>query len=135
MIGFILSNFMFKEYGDLKTLGKDDIYFLQSGIYNSKEELEKDNMNKDKYIVEENNGTYYAYLAVTTDKDNYNKLKKYFQSKNYDVISKEKEVSNSEFVKALEKYDLLLKEAKDDNTITLINDQVIDKYKEYIING
>ena len=130
-----MSNFMFKQYDNLKAFNTNSIYFLQIGSYNTKEEMEKANISSNKYIVEENNGIYYAYISLTSDTENFNKLKEYFEKNKYQVTLKEKVISNEKFTDLLEKYDLLLKESSDDATIKLINDQIISKYKEIIVNG
>ena len=48
IIGFFLSYFFLTEYKDFKGIKvaseADEYYFLQYGIYNSKEELEKDSI-------------------------------------------------------------------------------------------
>ena len=130
-----MSNFMFKQYDNLKAFNTNSIYFLQIGSYNTKEEMEKANISSNKYIVEENNGIYYAYISLTSDTENFNKLKEYFEKNKYQITLKEKVISNEKFTDLLEKYDLLLKESSDDATIKLINDQIISKYKEIIVNG
>ncbi len=135
VIGFMMSNFMFKQYDILKASSSNMVYFLQIGSYTSKKEMEEANISSSRYIVEENDGIYYAYIALTTDKENFEKLKNYFKNKKYDITLKEKVLANEKFNNILEKYDLLLKETSDEATIKLINDQIIDKYKELVIGG
>ena len=126
---------MFKQYDTLKAYNTSNIYFLQIGSYMSKEEMEKANIKETKYIMENSDNVYYAYIGLTSNKENYEKLKKYYQEKGYDITMKEKIISNEKFISTLEKYDLLLIETEDKDTIKLINEQIIDKYKENVVNG
>lgn len=135
LIGILLSKYIFNQYDNLKALSINSIYFLKLNSYNSKEDMEKDVMKLKQYIIEEDDGMYHVYLGITSELDNFNKLESYFEENNYKVTLKEKQNVDNDFIKILEKYDVLLKNTNDNSVISIINEQVISKYKEMITNG
>ena len=90
IIGFFLSYFFLTEYKDFKGIKvaseADEYYFLQYGIYNSKEELEKDSIGLLNYVYRKEDGKYYMYIGITKSKESEKKKKNYYKDKGIDVL-------------------------------------------------
>ena len=64
----------------------ENIYFLQEGMSSDKNEFDGDDKKYD-YIVEKIGDKYYAYVGITTNLSNANKIKKIYDNKNIDTYS------------------------------------------------
>lgn len=110
------------------------IYFIQRGSYAEKNNMEEDMKNFKNYIFNVEDNMYHAYIALTSSKENSNKIIEMYKSQNIETIEKEKIVDNSEFIEVLNQYDRLLSKTDDSETIKTIINQILSKYEEYV-NG
>lgn len=110
------------------------IYFIQRGSYAEKNNMEEDMKNFKNYIFNVEDNMYHAYIALTSSKENSNKIMEMYKSQNIETIEKEKIVDNSEFIEVLNQYDRLLSKTDDSETIKTIINQILSKYEEYV-NG
>lgn len=143
VIGFCMGYFMFQQYqfnSPLETVpvfggnSKQELTFLQIGVYSSIDSMEKNLSGIENYIYLEQDSKYHAYVAITGNEKNITKITGYYQEKGYILYSKKLEVKSSDFVLELSKYDELLAKTEDLDTIRVIISNVLTKYKELVIN-
>ena len=134
-VGVSLGIYLFSRYDkeelNLVSLNDKKIYVLQYGVYENKEYL---NNIKPKYVYDIENNKYHIYVAMTSNKDNLEKLENYFSKQNIETYVKEKAI-DYEFYDVLKQYDLLLDEAVSDSSIKTVVETVLTKYEENGLNG
>ena len=132
-LGFISAQIVYSTYR--KNLENTDynVYLIQAGSYNNKNDLEKDFSLNDEYLILEEDGVYNVYVGMTTDLINANKIKNLYSNKNYDTYIKPTVVNNIEFVSNLEQYDILMSEVDDEENIISINDVILSSYEEMVL--
>lgn len=140
IVGFYMGKLMFSQYDDkqgLKLVSSmgDKLYFIQQGVYSSKESMEENTTNLAYYIYTVENDRYYVYIGIVKNEDNLEKLKEYFSSLGYNIYVKEFNINNDKFLIVLEQYETMLKETNDSKTIKAICSQVLSKYEELVINS
>ena len=133
VLGFISAQIVYSTYR--KNLENTDynVYLIQAGSYNNKDDLEKDFSLDDEYVILEEDGVYNVYVGMTTDLINANKIKNLYSNKNYDTYIKPTVVNNIEFVSNLEQYDILMSEVDDEENIISINDVILSSYEEMVL--
>lgn len=138
LVGFFMSNFMFEQYDkgmDAKVSSeRSNVYFFQIGVYSSLENMKESLKNVETYIYEESDKLFYAYVGMTKDSANLEKIEGYFKELGYVIYRKEKRVNSATFQEVLSQYDLMLKETTDKKTIGSIMGQVISKYEELVLS-
>lgn len=137
--GFLLGTFFLKQYQkeDLEVVGKTkdvvkEVYFLQVGVYSSKESMEENVAKIPYYIYQIDKEKYYVYVAMTLKEENMAKLKDFFISSGYNIYVKKFGISNVAFLTVLEQYDTMLEQAPDANSYSAICGQVLAKYEELV---
>lgn len=137
LVGFFMSNFMFNQYDkNIESVfnEKSKVYFMQIGVYTSLDNMKENLKDIKTYIYEEKNNLYYAYVGITKEEENLTKIEGYFNSMNYVIYRKEKSITSRAFLEILNQYDLMLKEVTDKKMIGTIEDEVISKYEELVLN-
>lgn len=136
VIGLFMANFFINQYDDLGTIklnrGSEKIYYIQHGAYSSMESMKTAMTSFENYIYSKEDNIYYAYVGITKNKENAEKIKKYFNDKGYDAYIKEKRADNEGFLTILGQYDNILAETTNVDTIKVICNQVLAKYEEII---
>ena len=105
------------------------IYVFQYGVYSNKNNM-INNLKNINYTYQLIDNKYFVYVGMTKNKENIEKLKKYFKSLSYNIYVKEIEV-DGEFVETLEQYDLLLDEAVTNESISTILSTTLAKFEEF----
>ncbi len=132
-----MGTYMFSQY-DKKKIEKvstgtkyinQTVYAFQYGVYSNKENM-LNNLKNVNYVYQLIDNKYYVYVGMTRNKDNIEKLKKYFKSLSYDIYVKEITV-NGEFAENLSQYDLLLDEATTNESISTILKTTLAKFEEF----
>lgn len=136
-VGAILGTFLFQQYDkvELKTVdGQEakEVYFLQIGVYSSKESMEEQVSKIPYYIYQMENGQYYVYVAMTLKETNSQKLKDFFIANGYNIYVKKFGIANTAFLTVLEQYDTMLEQAVDSTSYSAICGQVLAKYEELV---
>ena len=137
-IGFGLGKLMFSQYDSkisIKTVFGDKsekVYFIQQGVYSSKESMEENTTDFPYYIYDILDYKHHVYIGITKDTKNTDKLKEYFEKKGYIIYVKEINVSNKAFLDAINSYDELLSKTTDDKAIQTICNQILVKYEELV---
>ena len=129
LVGFLLSNYIIKEY-DSSIISvfndKKTVYLIQQGVYSSLDSMKENTSNLSEYIYTNVDNLYYVYVGITFDIENTNKIQQIYD---FETIVKNNVITDSELIKYIEKYDLILKETNDKNTIKEIVKNVLKKYK------
>ena len=91
-LGFHLGNTIFNTKTNLLEIIKKEkeIYFLQEGVYSSKENIGNIQQISPKIIKKEDK-KYHVYVGITKNKKIAEKLKRIFQKKGYPIIIKTKQ--------------------------------------------
>ena len=139
VIGFFLSYFIFKQYKGFNgiTVYKegDEYFFLQQGIYDSKEEMEKNSINLENYIYRKEDDKFYMYVGITKNRDNVQKMIEYYKNKNIEVSMKQFYISSNKYKEIITNLDNILINSNDEVVINEIINQGLSKYEEIILNG
>lgn len=139
IIGFFLANFFLKQYDDfdgIKVSGTgENIYFIQYGVFSSLESLEENTVALQNYIYNKQDNLYHVYVGITKLKENSAKIINYYKNLGYDLIIKEFQITNKDFLELLINYDEILKSTVDETVISSVISQVLMKYEEVVISG
>lgn len=136
--GIFMGIFLIKQYDDVQILNpvfnnSEKLYFLQQGVYSSKESMENNVTKQSNYIYEVIDDKYYVYIGITKDIENAEKLKGYFIDSGYSIYVKEYSVDNEAFLEILSQYDNLLKATDSKDTMKAICSQILAKYEELVL--
>lgn len=107
-------------------------YFLQEGIYSSKEIMTENTKDLDVKLINEENNKYYVYLGITRSEENAKKIKDIYKNKGYQLYIKEINLSNEEFFNNVTQFDLLIENSKTEEEILTIEEVVLANYEEII---
>lgn len=110
------------------------LYFLEVGEYQTENDMKANSSKLIYYIYNIENNMYHVYVGITKDKNNVNKLKDSFNKKGYSINVKEIYIDNEKFNELLSQYDLLINNVNDEEIINTIQNQIINKYKELILD-
>lgn len=136
LVGFLFGKIMFNQYNSdntIKTSVSDInslVYFIQVGAYSTIDNMKEAMKDTTNYVYMQKDNKYYAFVGMTKEKNNVDKLKKYFEEQKYSVYIKEIVIDNSSFLDVLSQYDLLLNEAESNESISTIEKSVLAKYEE-----
>lgn len=139
VVGFFLCNFFIKQYNDyngIKVVNSGyELYFIEYGVYDSIDSMEKATINLENYIYSLNDSKYYVYIGITELEENANKIVKHYKDMGYDTCIKKFGVTNKEYINIIKNYDNLIKSVDDKTTLSSIISQMLTKYEEVVING
>lgn len=140
VIGLVIGRFILNQYtfeGKIvSTFNKQEkAYFIQQGVYSSKENMESATSSLPYYIYSVEDNKYYVYAGISLNLENVDKIKGYYESLGYTTYVKEIFINNNDFITVLTQYDLLLKETKDKQVIGTICSQVLTKYEELVLKN
>lgn len=135
VIGFLLSNYMIKEYDDKVSLlpafgaTQEQAYLIQQGVYSTMDSMKENTSQLNDYIYTTIDNLYYVYIGLTLDSENVLKLQNYYKEKGIDTIVKTTTIHDKSFLETIKQYDKVLKETNDKETIKEVNKQILSKYK------
>lgn len=136
IIGLFMANFFINQYDNTGKItinkGGEKVYYIQHGAYSSMDSMKTSMTDFENYIYSVEDETYYAYVGITKNKNNAEKIKKYFNDKGYDAFIKEKKTNNDGFLTILGQYDNILAETNNQDTIRVVCNQVLAKYEEIV---
>lgn len=133
ILGTISGKILFSKYEDTSLVFNEgrSLYFLQEGVYSSKENLDKNTKDISPKIVIPKDNNYYVYVGITSSLDNALKIKKYYKDKGYTIYQKQIRVNNIEFINNVEQFDVLVESATDSD-ILKIEEVVLSNYDDLI---
>ena len=140
IVGLVLGRFVLNQYEFegkiISTVNTSkQAYFIQQGVYSSKESMENNVKDFPHYIYMINNDKYYVYIGITFLEENMNKIKGYYEEKGYNTYVKQININNENFITVLEQYDTLLKSSTDTQVIGTVCSQVLNKYEELVLSS
>lgn len=128
VFGFILGEVLFSNYKRSLDDSKYNAYLIQIGSFNNDSEV-----NTDDYLVILEDGVYNVYAGITTKLSNASKIKQLYEKENVSSIIKPTIIDNVEFISDLEQFDLLLSEVDNKDNLLSINDVIISRYEELVL--
>lgn len=140
LIGLVIGRFILNQYtfeGRIVSTFKTNttIYFVQQGVYSSKESMESSTTSLPYYIYNIEDNKYYVYIGITKNLENADKIKGYYEDLGYTTYVKEFNIDNEDFITVLSQYDVLLKESSDKEVIGTVCSQVLNKYEELVLKN
>lgn len=137
LIGCVCASIVYKSYSKESNIALSEkeisVYFIQVGAFKNYNNVNNITKTLKNYLVVEENNLYIIYVGITQNKNNLKKLEEFFKQKGNNIYIKNKKVNNKIFIDKLIKYDSLLKETNDYETIQMINKSVLNSYKEDVL--
>ena len=119
----------------IKTFNEEKkYYFLQEGIYSNEKNMLENTKELDSKLVINEKNKYYVYLGITKEEKIAQKIKNIYQNKGYTLYIKEINIDNEEFYNNVTQFDLLINNTNKENEILTIEEVVLAKYEEIILN-
>lgn len=136
LLGFIVGNNLFSKRIELvKEINRNNTYyFLEEGVYSSKEMLQNNISKLTQKVVSENKNYYYVYIGITKNIDVATKIKELYEERGYKIKIKEKQLKNEEFSNNVSQFDILLKEATTFDEVLTIERIILSNYDDLINN-
>ena len=136
ILGVFMAYFIIRQYEDMPTLAvsaeAETLYYIQRGVYNDMDSMTNSMKDFTHYIYNVEDNQYYAYIGITTNKENALKIQNYYKTLGYDTFLKDKITDNDDFISILKQYDELLTKTDDNESIKVICNQVLAKYEELV---
>lgn len=107
-------------------------YFIQEGVYSSKEIMAENTKDILIKTVDTLNNKQYVYLGITRDNNNAKKIKDIYEKKGYQIYIKEQNLSNEEFYNNVTQFDILVNSTDKESEILTIEEVVLANYEELI---
>ena len=107
----------------------EKVYMLLYGSYNSKEKVDK--LDIDNYILIEEDGFYKVYVGVSLSLENSNKIKEIYKVLGNSIYIREKSINNFEFIEYMMSYEKDFSDLSTEEVLS-IEKNIINKYKELI---
>ena len=128
LLGIIFAGFLILKYKnkDIDVLSTETVYLLRIGAYQNYENVVKVTKTLPSYVIIEEDGKTKIIVGITKDNNNLEKLKKNYEN----IYIREEQIDNKEFLDYLTKYDYLLNETNNYETIEQINHKILNKYSE-----
>ena len=133
ILGFVSAKIVYSKTNDRKD--DNTIYFLQIGVYKSKEQANDDTKSIDNKLILKEDNKYYVYSGISKNKDNLKKISKLYNNLGYNLYIKQKRIINQEFLVNLEQFDKLLSDTNINEEINTINSVILSSYEEMVINS
>jgi len=138
---FILVGAVFGRYfhDNIKALSvfntKDRYYFIQEGVYSSKEMLDENTKDISNKVIINDNDKYYVYVGITKDLEIAQIVKNIYDKLGYQTYIKEVNLNNNEFANNLEQFDLLVKNSDSDEDVLTVEEVILSNYEEIVLNN
>lgn len=114
---------------------KYSYYFLQLGVYDDIDTLEDDTKTIDDKVVLKENDKYCVYVGISKNKNSLNKISNLYKNYGYNLLIKNKRITNEEFIINLEQFDKLLKQTTDLEELKKIMAVILSSYQEMVLNS
>ena len=135
--GAILGKLTFDKYEKIDSTNvisyNKNLYSLSLGAYKSLDDMQKKIKDFDRYVYIKYEDNYKAYIAFSKTEDNINKLKKIYNKKNIKTSIDKVEIDNEEFIQNLNEYEKLLDVTDDENSLLIIENQILACYDEVVV--
>ena len=127
-LGFLCSRLVYKIYlSDIDLVYEDSIiYLLESGEYDSYDNMKINNISYD-YVYYEEDNLYKTIIGVTKNKDNIDKIINIY---NGEITISKYYINDRELIDKINEYDKLLSNEEDEDKIKEIVLDMLNLYKE-----
>lgn len=129
LAGFIFAESIYKKFKESIDESDYNAYLIQIGSF----DIDDIEIDKSNYLVIEEDGVNNVYAGITSKLSNASKIKELLRKKNIDSYIKPVVIDNVEFISNLEQFDVLLSEVDDPDNLISINDVIISKYEEIVL--
>ena len=133
MISIIFGNMIFYIYkkdaiDTIEVMNNQEyIYMVLYGSYNNMDKV--NNLKLNNYILENDNGYYRVYIGVSKSLENATKIKEIYNKLGNNTYIRNIKMDNIEFIDYLDNVESDFN-SKSDNEILVIENNIINKYKE-----
>lgn len=117
---------------DIKINAPSTFYFLQEGVYSSKQIMEENVKSMNMKVVDTKDNKYYVYLGITKDEAIAKRLKMIYEEEGYQIYIKEVSIANEEFLNNVIQFDLLINNTNNIEEILTIEEVVLANYEEIV---
>ena len=136
--GFLLGKFTFGKYEKINetlnaTKEASYIYMINYGSYDNKDKMINELKEIDKYIYSYENNMYNAYIGITGNMNNAQKIKNIYNNSNLQI--QKIYISNDNFIKKLKNYDKLIAATEDNNSLIILQKQILILYEDMVIKN
>lgn len=135
--GALLGKLTFDKYEkiDLQNVisYNNEVYMLKYGTYSSVEKMQESVTAVDRYIYILKENEVSAYVAISTTKKNINKIKDIYHSKGLDLTFEKVTINSDSFIQNLNEYEKLLEVAEDENSLLMIQNQILSCYEDEVV--
>lgn len=135
ILGVTTGKLLYEKINNVYALNiknEDLVYFLQLGVYSSKESMNSDTNDIINKLVIKKNNNYYVYVGISKNKENLKKISTLYNKLGYNLYLNEIIIKNEEFINNLEQFDLLLNKATTQTEIESINSVILSSYEEMV---
>ena len=136
--GGLLGKLTIDKYSklDVKEVMKNnnEVYMLKYKTYDNTDEMIKKTKDIDRYVYIEKENKVTVYLAVSMSKKSILKVKKIYDNKNIKLNIEKNIIDNDEFIQNLNEYEKLLDATDDENSLLIIERQILSCYEKIIGN-
>ena len=136
--GALLGKFTFDRYENIDTknvISYDNyVFMLKYSTYNNLDEISYMVTSVYRYIYIEKENTITAYVAIAKTKENINKIKDIYNTKNINLEVTKEKIDNEEFIQNLNEYEKLLSASDDEKSLLIIEKQILSCYEELMVN-
>ncbi len=130
VIGYLFGSLIYKNYQGSEYQEDDgNIYYVQYGVYISKEAAVKNSKSLDNYLIKEDDDKFYVYLGVTTTLNTALKIQNYYEDKNIHTYIRSDYVENSETLNKLKEYDVKLEDLKSNEELQSVIKEIFQDAK------
>ena len=130
LTGYLFGYLIYGNYDGVEYISDDgNIYYVQYGVYTSKEAALSNASNLENYIIEETDEKYYVYLGVTTNYNTALKIQNIYKDKEIHTYIRSDYVNNSETLNILKEYDSKLNDLEKEEEITAVMKEIFQDEK------
>lgn len=118
IITLIFSLIIFKHY-NAKETEYEELYILQIGAYKNYDNVIKNTLELENYIIYQEKDLYKIFIGITMDDEIFDKLKTIYAD-NITTFKKVIKTNDEKFIRNIKDYDELIKNTNDSKSLNLI---------------
>lgn len=127
-VGFLFSNLFYNNLSNDTAIAKNKSFFIEL-----KDNIEEESLkNLRAYIKIKEKDKVYICVGITSNKNNSEKIKSFYESKGFNVEIKEGNINNEAFYNNLIQYDILLADVKKEEDLISVSKVILSSYEEQL---
>ena len=127
-VGFLFSNLFYNNLSNDTAIAKNKSFFIEL-----KDNIEEESLkNLRAYIKIKEKDKVYICVGITSNKNNSEKIKSFYESKGFNVEIKESNINNEAFYNNLIQYDILLADVKKEEDLISVSKVILSSYEEQL---